>query len=521
MQWTIKKRLYALSLAGITLVISMGVLANQQINTINKQTKVMLTDLLASRHHSISDMMHDALRADVFSALLSQNEEEKKNAVEHNKDHAEIFRHEQEENRKLDLNPAIRALISDAEPAIEEYIKSSEKIVALSMQDAKAGHEAFPAFDAIFKMLEEKMGKMGEDIAAAADKEVNQNDKVISKCRNILIALGVFATLLLSIFAHFIMRSIILPLGKTVKVLDELADGNLTTRLDINGTDEIGQMAKALNRSIENIRITLKAIDEHSETLSFSSKELTEVSKHMAGNAEHTSKQMEVVARGSNDVNINVQSLASGTEEMGASIQEIAHTAGDAAKVAGDAVQMVDQANLSVQRLGESSSRIGNIIKMITSIAEQTNLLALNATIEAARAGEAGKGFAVVANEVKELAKETAKATDEISKQVGGIQSETQSTVEVMVRISDIISKISEMQTTIAGAVEEQSATTKEISGNISMAARGSLEITGSIDDVVKAAKEANSDSVKSLESANQFALMSDDFKKLVHRFKL
>lgn len=249
-----------------------------------------------------------------------------------------------------------------------------------------------------------------------------------------------------------------------------------------------------------------------------STHDLTEVSQQMRDNAENTANQATLASSSAEQVNANAQSLATAVEQFEASIREIAGNASNAASVARNAVEAADQTNSTITRLGESSAEIGNVIKVINSIAEQTNLLALNATIEAARAGEAGKGFAVVANEVKELAKETSKATEEIITRIGSIQTDTGEAVGAIGRVSEIISEINESQNAIAGAVEEQTAMTSEISRNISEVAVGSGEIARSVSAVAESANGAAGGSDKTLETASDIEELAAELLALVDK---
>jgi methyl-accepting chemotaxis protein len=306
-----------------------------------------------------------------------------------------------------------------------------------------------------------------------------------------------------------------------LEVVNAAAEGDLTKEITITGDDSLGQMAEALSNLFEKLKSAFTAFAESSNTLAAAAEELTAVSTEMSANAEETSAQSNVVAAAAEQVSKNTQTVATGIEEMGVSIREIAKNATEASKVANEAVRMAQATNTTIAKLGESSAEIGKVIKVITSIAQQTNLLALNATIEAARAGEAGKGFAVVANEVKELAKETAKATEDISQKIETIQNDTKGAVEVIAQISQIINQINGISSTIASAVEEQTATTNEISRNITEASKGTSEIAENISSVATAARSTSEGATSSLKATSELTRMAAELQGLISQFKI
>ncbi len=262
----------------------------------------------------------------------------------------------------------------------------------------------------------------------------------------------------------------------------------------------------------------MNQVQEISQTLAGASEELTATSAQLTNNAEQTSSEANEVANICNEVSENVQTVAAGTQEMSISIKEIAQNSNEAARITGEAVQMAGTTNATISNLGTASAEISEVVKVITSIAEQTNLLALNATIEAARAGEMGKGFAVVANEVKELAKETSKATEDISQKIAGIQDNTKEAVDAIASITEIITKINDISSTIASAVEEQSATTAEMGRNVSNAAEGSQKINERIAGVTTASQNTTAGANDTQMAASDLSRLANDLQELISR---
>jgi methyl-accepting chemotaxis protein len=313
--------------------------------------------------------------------------------------------------------------------------------------------------------------------------------------------------------------SVTRPLQRCVEALRALGRKDLSTRLDLRSRDEMGDMARALDEATGGMRTAVADIDDGVRTLTTASTGLSEVAVRLSSSAAQVSDRAQGSAAAATEVTSHVQSTASGAEEMSASIQEIAVNAQQAAQVAASAVETARAASVTVTKLGGSSTEIGNVLKVIASIAEQTNLLALNATIEAARAGEAGKGFAVVANEVKELAQETARATEDIARRVEAIQADTGQATEAITSISSVIDRINDYQSAIAAAVEEQTATTQEMSRSVAEVAGGAATISTTVGGLASAAGAAQGEAASTQQASDELASLARQLRALVGQF--
>jgi len=468
---------------------------------------------------------------------------------------------------KISDDPKQRAAHDVWRASYREWLEHLVKLSALvrtSDMDATRKYQRNDARPSILALIE-GLDKDIKYTASVADEGGAAAVAAEKSSRLWIIGGLVFAFALGMLLSEGIGRSMVTPLVQLLSVAKRVAGGDVNVVIDYQSKDELGQFAEAkrgalatqrellaefkrvitatahgqlgvraeadrfkgvygelltgLNEAIENLAKPILFMGSNATSLSASAEQLTTVSTQMGANARTTSERAGVVSAASEEVSKTSQAVATAVEQMNASIREIAKNASEAAKVAASAVQVADTTNSSIAKLGESSAEIGKVIKTITSIAEQTNLLALNATIEAARAGEAGKGFAVVANEVKELAKETAKATEDISQKIEAIQLDTQNAVQAISQISSIIGQINDISNTIAGAVEEQSATSLDIGRNIAESARGSADIARNVTGVASSAHDAMEGATQTQAAAAELSRMSGELREMLTRF--
>ncbi|MCZ2858563.1 methyl-accepting chemotaxis protein [Blastococcus sp. VKM Ac-2987] len=422
---------------------------------------------------------------------------------------------------EMPLDPASRAAYESFATATQNYLAALGQLQATSATNPAGMPALLRTMNENEIVIAESLVEATEAAAAAARATATEAKDAYETARTLTLAIIVAGLAISVVLALVVARGVTGPVQRIREVLGQVAAGDLTVRAGRTGGAELGEMAESLDRTLDAIGNVLLLVNDSSTRLAAASQQLSGAAEGMRHNAQTAAGQADDVVASAGAVASSVDTVATGSAQMESAIREIAHNATEAARVAGQAVSVAENTTKTVGKLGDSSQEIATVIKLINGIAEQTNLLALNATIEAARAGEAGKGFAVVASEVKELAQETARATEDISKRVEAIQADTAGAVDAIGRISQVIGEINDFQATIAAAVEEQTATTNEMNRNVAEAASGTQGIAAAISGLAAGTQETNQRVEDAQRAAGELARMSGELQEAVGRFRM
>jgi methyl-accepting chemotaxis protein len=517
-RWTVGRRLAGIGALSIAASVAVGLIGFVQANAASARADRAFQ--VAEALSTTIDSQHTASVVLADAAILTQGVSVARRAevVDQMTEHAGELRGQREYLREADLGGELTAAIADYLPTIEPVLSDAAMLERMSGVLSQAD---FDTVQENWDVLDEGSDTLKTLLSETSTRDVAAAGSGDARTKLILGLVTAVSALLVGIAIWFVARVIASPIRATKTLLEQVAGGDFSKRAAVRSDDDLGDMAAALNSTVERVGHAITDISRNAATLADSAQQLTGVSQQVSAGAERASIEAAAAADSATQVSEDVQAIATGTDEMRASISEIAGNATAATSIVSNAVTAAEGANHTVIKLAGSSEQIGHVAKVIATIAEQTNLLALNATIEAARAGELGKGFAVVAGEVKDLASETAKATEDIARQIAALQADSSDAAAAISGISSTINEIADIQQGIATAVEQQSASTQEIGSRVARAAGRTGDIADRVTAVTTTSRQATDSAAQTQRAAQELAATAANLRAVIDQFQL
>ena len=519
MRLTIRMRVLGGAVVGVGALGAMLAVGTYANHTQSDGTAALARVSTAMSAQWNADMMHDGLRADVMAALNARTDEQREAyAVDEVSEHTAAMTKDFEAAAVL-APPAIQRQFADVRPALAQYTKVAENMVATARTDHAAAQAGVGSFLTLFSKLEDQMGALDQALSDAVDDQKQLADEAGLSGLWWILVCGFAAAVAFAGFSVWTYRAIHRPMMAMVRGLKAIAAKDLTHQVEVVRDDELGEMARALEAATGSVREVLVGMGAGAASLLSAGAELDSVSERLGRAAEETLSRTGEATNSAGRVTDAVARIAEASEQISQTVQSVAGASSAAVSSATGAARTAETTAGGVERLQEASQEIGEIVRAITSIAEQTNLLALNATIEAARAGDAGKGFAVVAAEVKDLAQETAKATENVKTKISLIQQVTGETVGAIDGICTVIGQINDDQRRIESAVDEQSRTTEGIASRVDEVSGTTTDIKTYLNGITSSASSTAEGAAATQQSAATLATTARQMNELVNSF--